>query len=174
MGNTPLTSQSLFSHRPLCSNMNALVTKSDLRVEKQNKTWQRSERCEKSSWEMCVFADMCSVLSDDFIISPVKSSYIMAAVLFHTSGAGKPWTSALEVTRWHQTCICKSTFTLHRLYFSPLPPNLTQRLLSDGWPVTMTENLSQKFRFSRHVIMSWEKAMEWCWESRGGQKWPIK
>lgn len=33
------------------------------------------------------FANMCRVLPDAFIIPPASSSYIMAAVLFHTSGA---------------------------------------------------------------------------------------
>lgn len=46
----------VFSHRPLCFNMNALVTKSDLRAEKnkQTKTWQHVGPREKRSWEMCV------------------------------------------------------------------------------------------------------------------------
>lgn len=41
-------------------------------------------------------------------------------------------TAVLEVTRWHQTCICKKTFALHRHCLS----------LSDAQPVTMVENIN--------------------------------
>lgn len=67
VGNTP---QTITSHCRLCFNTKALVTKSDLRAEKnlkQNIVTTTSSQ-EEVSRNVC-FADMCSILSDAFIIS---------------------------------------------------------------------------------------------------------
>lgn len=153
VGNT----RQLFSHWSLCFNMNALVRNSDLRAERKTKHDSSTTGLARGGLEKCVSCRRAAYFQTPSLSHQSSQVILWQLFCFIHQAPGKPWTSALEVTRWHQTCICKSTFTLHRLYFFPLPPNLTQRLLSDGWPVTMTENLSQKFRFSRHVIMSWEK-----------------
>lgn len=90
--------------------------------------------------EKCVFCRRAACFQTPSLSHQSSQVILWQLFRFIHQALGNPSTSALEVTRWHQTCICKNASTLHRLYSSPLPPNPTQHLLSDGWPVT--ENLS--------------------------------
>lgn len=104
--------------------------------------------------QKCVFPRQvqCAFRPLHYLASQVKLHYGSCSVSYIRRR------EILQLQRLKSPDGTKHAFVKIHLHYTdfifPLPPNPTQRLLSDGWPVTMTENLSQKFKFSRRVVMS--------------------
>lgn len=141
VGNTPQLFSHVFSHRLLCFDMNASVRKRGLRAGKKKKHDSVSSLA-KRGLEKCVFCRRAVCFQTPSLSHQSSQVILWQLFCFIHQALENPSTSALEVTRWHQTCICKNTFTLHRLYFFPfLPIPLSACFLMVGqWPWQKTSH----------------------------------